>query len=593
MGVYDPWLICPILLFVLFWGKPTQSWAQNCAVKSMPDMVIDITSALKNGVRGIDPKYTANLDACIAACCHEHEIADGKECNLLIYDTRKTHGHPNCYMFNCPSPDSCTMSPSKGVMSFNLLREISDGKSHPYPTHVKQPLSPPSNEQSHIEILGIESSEQKEPGLPVQSQGSAEKDPDSLVHIQSFPITHPDSAVQSQSSGHKERGSSLHSQGSAEKGSGSVGYPQNNAERKYSSAIEMPSPGHKDSIEHDQNAAGKNPPSAMHESSSKREPQKSSSKDAAEVQRHITSQMLHLTENIEKHLDQLVETPVQNSDNSMQIIILSSHKPDPTPGPIATNKRDGVQTPDKEINPDQAAKTQSTTIRVPFPQHASRAPQPIIPSHKLNASMPSHHPVPVTKINVIDNKPVPSSVSKDIKKVIGHSSSTSRHSVISPTPKYDLRGQPMTKTRVQGLGSGHQALTSLPITPHTQFVMLTDSSPKATQKSIVHAISSSPKQPVTVILKAPVQTLSKSNNLTQRDQLGDQVPIFRKLDTSVPGEGKHSFSDDVSGLVAALVFGVLFLLVVIGLISRKISEARRRHRYTKLDYLINGMYVDT
>lgn len=47
-----------------------------------------------------------------------------------------------------------------------------------------------------------------------------------------------------------------------------------------------------------------------------------------------------------------------------------------------------------------------------------------------------------------------------------------------------------------------------------------------------------------------------------------------------------------SSLVAALIFGMIFLLLVIALTGKKIHESLQKRHYTRLDYLINGMYAD-
>ncbi|NXG70811.1 MANS1 protein, partial [Baryphthengus martii] len=47
-----------------------------------------------------------------------------------------------------------------------------------------------------------------------------------------------------------------------------------------------------------------------------------------------------------------------------------------------------------------------------------------------------------------------------------------------------------------------------------------------------------------------------------------------------------------SSLVAALFFGVIFLLLVAVLTGKKIHESLQKRHYTKLDYLINGMYAE-
>ncbi|NXS20829.1 MANS1 protein, partial [Mystacornis crossleyi] len=73
---------------------------------------------------------------------------------------------------------------------------------------------------------------------------------------------------------------------------------------------------------------------------------------------------------------------------------------------------------------------------------------------------------------------------------------------------------------------------------------------------------------------------------------------------SDPPDSESSLSEDVlrgkgvfqlgekSSLVAALLFGVLFLLLVIVLTGKKIHESLQKRHYTRLDYLINGMYAD-
>ncbi|NXK50240.1 MANS1 protein, partial [Chauna torquata] len=50
--------------------------------------------------------------------------------------------------------------------------------------------------------------------------------------------------------------------------------------------------------------------------------------------------------------------------------------------------------------------------------------------------------------------------------------------------------------------------------------------------------------------------------------------------------------EDKSRLVAALLFGVIFLLLVIALMGKKMHESFQKRHYTRLDYLINGMYAD-
>ncbi|XP_037020707.2 MANSC domain-containing protein 1 [Artibeus jamaicensis] len=69
--------------------------------------------------------------------------------------------------------------------------------------------------------------------------------------------------------------------------------------------------------------------------------------------------------------------------------------------------------------------------------------------------------------------------------------------------------------------------------------------------------------------------------------------------TSAGGSSRHSFPESQHDLpfekwllVGALLFGVLFLTIGLVLLGRIFLESLRRKRYSRLDYLINGIYVD-
>ncbi|XP_027754331.1 MANSC domain-containing protein 1 [Empidonax traillii] len=79
----------------------------------------------------------------------------------------------------------------------------------------------------------------------------------------------------------------------------------------------------------------------------------------------------------------------------------------------------------------------------------------------------------------------------------------------------------------------------------------------------------------------------------QNDLQGDDAPDSEiHLSEGVLG-GKGAVQlGEKSSLVAALLFGVVFLLLVIALTGKKIHESLQKRHYTRLDYLINGMYAD-
>lgn len=63
------------------------------------------------------------------------------------------------------------------------------------------------------------------------------------------------------------------------------------------------------------------------------------------------------------------------------------------------------------------------------------------------------------------------------------------------------------------------------------------------------------------------------------------------LESILRGKGVIQLGEE-SSLIAALLFGVIFFLLVIALTGKKMYESLQKSHYTRLDYLINGMYAD-
>ncbi|XP_003501307.1 MANSC domain-containing protein 1 [Cricetulus griseus] len=111
-------------LVVICFLTPRLAAGQKCLTESLEDVIIDIQSSLSKGIRGNEPIHTITQEECIGACCSTQNIAGDKSCNLMIFDTRKTAGQPNCYLFFCPSEEACPLKPAKGLMSYRLIRDF-------------------------------------------------------------------------------------------------------------------------------------------------------------------------------------------------------------------------------------------------------------------------------------------------------------------------------------------------------------------------------------------------------------------------------------------------------------------------------------
>ncbi|NXS89825.1 MANS1 protein, partial [Erpornis zantholeuca] len=106
-------------------------------------------------------------------------------------------------------------------------------------------------------------------------------------------------------------------------------------------------------------------------------------------------------------------------------------------------------------------------------------------------------------------------------------------------------------------------------------------------------ISSSDTSHVT-LFSFPGFTLSSDSPASSQNDLRGYDPSDSESSLSEGVlRGKHVFQlGEKSSLVAALLFGVIFLMLVIVLTGKKIHESLQKRHYSRLDYLINGMYAD-
>ncbi|XP_058683989.1 MANSC domain-containing protein 1-like [Poecile atricapillus] len=106
-------------------------------------------------------------------------------------------------------------------------------------------------------------------------------------------------------------------------------------------------------------------------------------------------------------------------------------------------------------------------------------------------------------------------------------------------------------------------------------------------------VSSSDTSHVT-LLSFPGFVLSSDSPASSQNDLQGYGPSDSESSLSegvLRGKGVFQLGEK-SSLVAALFFGVIFLLLVIVLTGKKVHESLQKRHYTRLDYLINGMYAD-
>lgn len=83
---------------------------------------------------------------------------------------------------------------------------------------------------------------------------------------------------------------------------------------------------------------------------------------------------------------------------------------------------------------------------------------------------------------------------------------------------------------------------------------------------------------------------SPATNKTASQENGKASPGDPSL-SNAPGS-QQGFAVEQWLLIGTVLFGVLFLAIGLALLGRMLLESLRRKRYSRLDYLINGIYVD-
>ncbi|KAG8513730.1 MANSC domain-containing protein 1 [Galemys pyrenaicus] len=73
---------------------------------------------------------------------------------------------------------------------------------------------------------------------------------------------------------------------------------------------------------------------------------------------------------------------------------------------------------------------------------------------------------------------------------------------------------------------------------------------------------------------------------------GAEGPVLRGPSGDSALDGRLGLPLEKGLLLGSLLFGVLFLAIGLVLLGRMLLESLRRRRYSRLDYLINGIYVD-
>ncbi|XP_022079354.1 MANSC domain-containing protein 1-like isoform X2 [Acanthaster planci] len=147
-------------------------------------------------------------------------------------------------------------------------------------------------------------------------------------------------------------------------------------------------------------------------------------------------------------------------------------------------------------------------------------------------------------------------------------------------------------TRVKGFTSSYvthkttEASTLLPEINSTLPLSTREPTPSPDEASSESTSSISTNSSKDLVPSSPMDFLGENSALNQTNlSAADQQDSEDEDDSST-----KSIIASNGALIAALCFGVIFLLAVVVLLGKHWYEAYQRRHYSKVDYLINGMY---
>ncbi|XP_018424413.1 PREDICTED: MANSC domain-containing protein 1 [Nanorana parkeri] len=365
------------------------------------------------------------------------------------------------------------------------------------------------------------------------------------------------------------------------------GKVQNSSHKKSSAVVQgtfSPEPEFEERLSQHDDAIRKDSPSDESQSNMS-EVKPLTKEDKANTPDHITSKLLHLANNIDKQLEKIEASSKNVKDSEEVELSVSPSDEEPLVEPTTSSRHKDSKKLSSDSKDTKSINKKPETLEIHYPTPKLIASIPSVRTSQ-QISKAAHRPIPNTKPTIVSStaptrqskvtKKAPGSDIKGTKVLSNHNSANSF--ITAVTAKNLQAGHLIKTTQVPTSSAVYQAKSTLPVKTSllkTAKSTLKDGDHTFTNKDMQEADRSVPE------LTSPEGQ--------DPSPTGDTKEVPRNLDALNTNLG----DSDKSGLVAALVFGVMFLVLIIGLVSHKVSEARRRHQYTKLDYLINGMYVDT
>ncbi|XP_038049252.1 MANSC domain-containing protein 1-like isoform X1 [Patiria miniata] len=552
----------------------------DCSYDDQEGYIIDIHNSEKNGAIFMSDVNTVTRESCQNACCDAEEVTleDGSIawCNLAVYhDKSRDRKSKNCFLVFCPSENSCRLTKVKGFTSSyvteTMVEETTDPEAFanrpPNPKFYRPDL--PINFHKLFRRSNSDKKTETDAGDAAKQTKMVLESAKKLLDVKVMPAV---DGEDKQMAAEEENILSEIAQGALQ-------------------SMEKRAKGSKNDIPY------LTTPVVYVETTSK-QPQKTARPTTSKVkittQRPTakkTSTRISQTESptqktTSMKLTEGTRTSTQPSTKKQETIkpIISSHRPttaaatNPSTSPLLAklttsgNKTPLVitSTPSGTPRPTSLSQPQGTSQHPVTLTASTKGPSPGTSSAKALTSPSSLATAPSTK------PPSGSTAAHSTSSTTTKSLGTLATSSSPPSNVHSVTTEP---------SSTQETTRSSTLLPENESTL----SPSTKQSTPIPDSTSPFKTTPSIPASISMDNQSSSSILFNETNISDDLAT--DVD-SEDGQDSSEYSVNASNgaLIAAVCFGVIFLLAVMVVLGKHWYEAYQRRHYSKVDYLINGMY---
>ncbi|XP_071134184.1 uncharacterized protein [Mytilus edulis] len=264
----------------------------------------------------------------------------------------------------------------------------------------------------------------------------------------------------------------------------------------------------------------------------------------------------------------------------------------------------------KQTNGSNTVTNQMVLVTNQHPTKASLKPSAVVSNEKGNNDSSSVHPQTTVNstTNTITKTVLPNATKlssqptmanlTELETTLNHAM-TEQHNVTSPQKITTTNTIINTLTKALNITNTVNKTTTsttTPTTTTTTSTMTTEVTTRETTENLSTVVTTTTKDMATsdndtqqIVTNQPTtEATNMSESTVKPITAGDLSITF--ADTNQMKEEKEESNVLSAALIAALSFGILFFFAVLVLIGKRCFDSWQKRHYSRIDYLVNGMY---